>query len=1077
MSSNFNDENRQSGVIAWFVKNPVAANLLMVVILFAGIATAMGLRIEGFPSTDPSRITIDVAYESGDVRQAEEGIAVKIEEALLGTKGIKTISSTSTGKGVTVQVERQFDYDLDRLNADIKNKVDGIYSFPAAAEKPVVSQQQWQESGLWISVYGDVDQKRLQQVARQFENALLALPSVNKISRSGWLTPEIAIEVDESTLQAHNLTLDELAQRIRAESLSETSGELRSSDGIILLKADKQRYFWQDFANVVVATHPDGTRLYLADIAKITDGFAETPKVLSRFQGKTAINLEVLVDRDANIVALSEQAGELVAQWQQGGRLPAQIGIDLWMDQSVGMLERLTLVVENGLIGILLVMVVLTIFLHHRVAFWVGMGLPVCFAGGLLMMGSGFFDLTLNQLTTFGFVLVLGILVDDAVVVGESVYATQQQQGSSVQSTITGVRRVAVPTMFGLLTTVAAFYPLSMVDGRLGALFSQFAYVCTACLLFSLVESKLILPAHLRNLDIRPKSRTSRPGRWLARVQQAADRAMASLNARVYRPMIARALHYRYAVLSLFVSVFVLVVGMVPSGKVGFHFFPDIPEQMVTVSYSVEQGMGYAPAHEQAARVESVVEHLNGQWREQYPGNPDVITRRYSLVADDLSGTVTMELSPRDQRTLDATEVAKILDSALTRVEGLKEIVVLADDRIDKDFALNLLSHDATALARATDLVLATLTSLDGVEDIDNNLRVGQPQLVFELTPTGRALGMTTESLARQIQQSFYGAEVQRLQRGQDEVRVRVRYPADQRRDITDLQQARVRTPDGSTVALETVATVSSGYTVNEINRIDGIRAATLTANIDESLIEADDVYETLETSVFPQLRAQYPQMQIIEDGDAAQESESMRSMMLILVFSLLLIYLLVAIPLKSYWQPLVIMSVIPFGIVGAILGHWAMGLAISILSINGILALSGVVVNDSLLLVSRFNDMTRAGMAVREALVEAGSQRMRAILLTSVTTCLGLLSLLGETSEQGQFLVPAATSLAFGICFATLVSLVLVPILLMITLDVLALLKPRRAASVRVPGMTISTQWDEPGDVPERVVTEPQSS
>ena len=487
--------------------------------------------------------------------------------------------------------------------------------------------------------------------------------------------------------------------------------------------------------------------------------------------------------------------------------------------------------------------------------------------------------------------------------------------------------------------------------------------------------------------------------------------------------------------------------------------------------------MGYGPAHEQAARVETVVDQLNGQWRDQYPDYPNVITRRYSLVADDLSGTVTMELSPRDQRALDAMEVATLLDDALTRVEGLKEIVVLADDRIDKDFALNLLSHDAIALTRATELVLATLTSVDGVEDIDNNLAVGQSQLVFELTPEGRALGMTTESLARQIQQSFYGAEVQRLQRGQDEVRVRVRYPASQRRDITNLQQARVRTPDGSIVALETVATVSSGYTVNEINRIDGVRAATLTANINETLIEAEGVYELLEESVFPQLRARYPQMQIIQDGDAAEETQSMRSMFLILVFSLLLIYLLVAIPLKSYWQPLVIMSVIPFGMVGAILGHWAMGLAISILSINGMLALSGVVVNDSLLLVSRFNEMARAGLAAREALVEAGSQRMRAILLTSVTTCLGLLSLLGETSEQGLFLVPAATSLAFGICFATLVSLVLVPILLMITLDILAWLKPRQPASIEVPGMKISTQWDELSEVSERVAKEPQSS
>ncbi|MEM7016121.1 MAG: efflux RND transporter permease subunit, partial [Pseudomonadota bacterium] len=844
------------------------------------------------------------------------------------------------------------------------------------------------------------------------------------------------------TLQAHHLTLDELAQRIQRESLNATSGELRSGEGIILLKADKQRYFYQDFADIVVAMNPDGSQLRLGDIAVISDSFEETPNVLSRFQGKPAINLEVLVNRDDSIVTIAEEVKALAEEWQNNALLPAGVEIAPWYDRSTNMIERLSLMLKNGAIGILLVMLVLAIFLNLKVAFWVGMGLPVCFAGGLIMMGSGFFDLTLNQITTFGFILVLGILVDDAVVVGESVHTARRQLGDSLESTIIGVKRVAVPTIFGLLTTVAAFFPLSLVAGNLGGLFSQFALVCTACLLFSLVESKLILPAHLGHMNTQRDKTGHLPGRMLASVQKLADRLMDWLKHQVYRPLIAQALHYRYATLGLFLSIFVLVVGLVPSGKVNVSFFPNIPEEVITVAYSVEDGIGYRLAHQQVDRVEAAVDQLNSQWRQQYPGSDEVMVSTFSLVSNDTSGTVIIELSPRENRPISSTEVANKMREVLSQVEGIRELIVATDDADDKDLELSLLSNDPNNLEDATNQVMKALASLEGVRDIHSNLSAGQAQLSFELTPAGRALGMTTESLARQIEQSFFGAEVQRVQRGKDEVKVRVRYPAHQRKDITSLENARVRTPQGDVVSLSTVALVKQERTVTEISRINGYRAATLSANTDETLIDSDEVVEHLETFVFPEISARYPQMQLLTGGDDAEESETAASLQVILIFSLFLIYMLVAVPLKSYWQPLVIMSVIPFGVVGAILGHWVNDMTMNILSINGILALSGVVVNDSLLLVNRYNDLRKSGMDNHQAMVEAGSQRMRAILLTTMTTCLGLLSLLQETSEQAQFLIPAAVSLAYGICFATLMSLILVPVLFSIYDDFVGLFK-----------------------------------
>lgn len=1044
----------EKGIIAWFAQNPVAANLLMVVILAAGLVAALGLRIEGFPSFDPTTITVDVFYESGDARQSEEGIAIKIEEALQGTTGLKDIRSTSTTRGATVSIERTSGYDLERLNNDVKNRVDGIFGFPEAAEKPVVSQQSWEQDALWISIYGDIDQHSLQGLARQFEVALLNLPSINKVVKSGWKTPEITIEVDEQTLQAHAMTLDEVARRVGGESLSETSGELRSRDGVILLKADRLRYHYQDFADIVVAVNPDGSTLRLSDIAIISDGFEETPNVRSRFQGKPAVNLEVRVDRNADIVALAADARQLVAEWKENRRLPQGVDITLWWDQSRSMLERLHLMLENGLIGILLVMLVLSVFLHPRVAFWVGMGLPVCFAGGLIMMSSGFFDLTLNQLTTFGFVLVLGILVDDAVIVGESVYTARRQHGDSLSSTLLGVKRVAVPTVFGVLTTIAAFFPLSFIAGELGTLFSQFALVCTACLLFSIIESKLILPAHLGHLNTRGSSAGRGPGRLLAGVQGTADTLLATLNTRIYQPAARAALHHRYATLCLFLAVFVLVVGLVPSGKIGFDFFPDIPGTAIDISYSVEQGGGYGVTHHQAAKIEAVVARLNRQWRAEHLGSGDVIERVRTLVADDENGFAALELSPEDQRAVDIATVATALREALKSSEGLHQLLVSTTSGDNEDLVLNLLAESQVELEDATQQVVRVLETLQGVDDIQHTLTAGQAQLRLELTPEGRARGMTTEHLARQIQQGFFGAEVQRVQRGKDEVKIRVRYPAEQRRDITNLQDVRVRTPDGDIMPLSTVVEVQSEYTVTKINRINGRRAATLSASIDESVVESGDVMEALEVSVFSTLREKYPHLQIIGDGETAEQEETGRSLRLIFATSLMLIYLLLAIPLKSYWQPLVIMSAIPFGIVGAILGHWFSGLELSMLSINGMLALSGVVVNDSLLLVNRFNQLRRAGEDIRVAVVKAGSQRMRAILLTSVTTCVGLLSLLQETSRQAQFLIPPATSLAYGILFATLISLILVPVLLLIAYDLSSWLRVRRP----LPGQSLGS-------------------
>ncbi len=1040
-------QRQYSGVIAWFANNPVAANLLMLAILLAGIVTAMGLRIEGFPSMPPNSVAIEVAYESGDIYQVEEGVAIKIEEALQGVAGIKRMQSTVTADSVSVQVDRISGYDLDRLTADIKNQIDGISNLPAAAEQPVISQSTAEKQALWITAYGDTTQADLQQFARRFETELLALPSVQRVNLTGWRAPEIAIELDEQMLQAHQLTLSEVARLVGAESIPMQNAELRSARGNIYLKSDRPRYYASEFSSIILKRSPNGSELRLGDVANIVDGYEEVPKVLSRYLGKQAINFEVIVDRHGDIVEIANEAHQLVQNWRSGDQLPSNLELDLWWDQSINMLERLSLMVENGLIGIVLVMMVLSIFLNLRVAFWVGVGLPVCFAGGLMMMGGNFWDLTLNQLTTFGFVLVLGILVDDAVVVGESIHTAKKELGDTRDATLTreatikGLKRVAVPTVFGVLTTVAAFYPLSFVEGELGAMFAQFALVCTGCLLFSLVESKLILPAHLVHPDTQRSNSRNILARGFSLLQATGDALIHGLKHKIYRPLLDQALKLRYAVVLLFISVFVLVLGMIPSGKIAFTFFPDIPEETITISFAAEQGMGYQVVHDQAAKIDQVIDSLNKGWQDQRLGESKILARHYLLVENDISGKVSIELSPINERQLDTLAIADQLNASLKGLEGLTRLLVLVEEEDEGDFALNLSGGEDHQIIDTADRIMDYLKQFEGVKNISSNLVAGYPQYRLVLTEEGRVLGLTVEDLATQVRQSFYGEEVQRIQRGKDEVKVLVRYPVDQRQDLTSLKDARVRLPNGKVVALETVASIEQEQVITTINRIDGERTTTITADINEFVVEADEVMDAMELELYPTIKSLYPDVRIVSDGDDVEEEESTASLILIFSVSLILIYILVAIPLKSYWQPLVIMSAIPFGIVGAVLGHWHGDLAINILSINGILALSGVVVNDSLLLVNRFNEIRNQGISLNEALIEAGSQRMRAILLTSITTCLGLASLLQETSLQAQFLIPAATSLAYGISFATLISLVLIPVLLRISADVSDLL------------------------------------
>ena len=1034
------DNDASSGIIAWFARNSVAANLLMIMVILLGVFSLSSLRREAFPSIEPDTISISISYDSGSAKQSEEGLAMKIEEQLEGVSGIKTITSTATGSGATVSVEKQSDYDLDTLLTDVKAKVDAISTFPADAKNPVIEKAEREEHSLWLQLYGDSDRQTLQQLADKLKDDLLAEDEISRVTISGWLDPMMVVEIDEARLQAYGLSLTDVENAINTGSSTPLTAVLRNDNTYLQLQASKQAYTATDFAALPLITTATGQQIRLGDVTTIRDTFDDNSSVLSRFNHHDSIALQVLTAGTGDISDTVNAARAVAEQWQDSAILPAGVELSSWYDRSTNINERLDLLIKNAIGGIALVFVLLALFLNLQVAMWVAAGLPFIFFGTLFLMGDSVMGLTLNAFTTFGFIMALGIVVDDAVVVGESVYTERSKHGDTLANTVIGTKKVAVPTLFGVFTTVAAFFALSHIEGRLGVLYSQFAMVVTLCLILSIIESKLILPAHLAHINTRKRKAGNRISTLWQRCQQIADGSLNSLNERCYQPLIQWALIHRYAVVTIFVALFVLVMSMPFTGAVRVSFFPDIPGDTARAQLTMSKDASFGITHANLLSMEAAA-YTADQQLSQDPEHAYIENLQVMSEADQ-SGTITLELS--DDAPYNINEFTRRWQALVGMPEGARTVAVQNARRQVDALRVELRADDDDTLSQAGAAFRQALAGINGVSGIDDNLQPGQPQLNLELTAQGKALGLTTDELAKQVLQSFSGQVVQRYQRNADEIEVKVRYPEAERRNATDVINARIRSSDGTVVPLSSVAELSYGYTRDSITRIDSKRAVYISSDVDKEVLSATELVERLRSDVAPQLKRQFPGLDIHFAGEAEEQAETATSMEKMFALALLAIYMLIAIPLRSYVQPLVIMMAIPFGVVGAVLGHWLNDLPLGILSLNGIIALSGVVVNDSLLLVARFNEIRSEHDSLQSAITEACSSRLRAVLLTSVTTFAGLMPLLGETSLQAQFLIPAAVSLGYGILFATVITLILIPALLRIQYDIhRALLKP----------------------------------
>lgn len=1022
MTRNPYDDSHE-GIIGWFARNTVAANLLMLAIIIAGLISFAQVQKRTFPEFETNMVQVLVPYRGAAPSEVEEGVIIKIEEAIADIQGIKEIRSTAREGAGTVVIEVVTGYDSTKVLDEVKLRVDAIPNFPVETEKPIISELLFEQQVVWVTVYGNLDDRARKALARQVRDGLQVLPGVRTVNLVGDRPYEIAIEVTEADMRKFGLTFDEVAQAVRRASIDLPGGSIRTDAGDILLRTKGQVYTGEEFADIVLRSNPDGTRLRLADVANIRDGFAESEDY-ALFDGQPALSMNVIATEGGNDIAISQAVHNYVEA--RRATLPEGAKLAVWGDSSFYLKELLAMMVRNMLAGTLLVFACLALFLRLKLAFWVAIGIPVAFLGAVWLMPLGPFAASINLISLFGFLLALGIIVDDAIIIGESVHTQTHQHGYQVENVIRGARKVATPATFGVLTTMAVFIPMLFIEGGASVFLVSICWVMVLCLAFSLIESKLILPAHLARMGPLPAN----PGP-LARLQQRFSQAMERFIQHRYRPMVGWALRNRGTTLALFLSSIILVAGVLGGGLVRFVFFDDVPSDFIQANMRLADGSSAQARDRALERMQTAIAQVQADYRRDVDPEGALLRNVLVFTNGDTAGNLVVELSKGDSRDWDAFQITERWREHVGEIAGAKEMRIFASTNpAGRAIDIRLTSEDFDQLEAAADELLVKLREYEGVYGIESTLDAGSQEVRLHILPEAQALGLTQTDLGRQVRQAFYGEEAQRIQRGKDEVRVMVRYPLAERRSLANLEGMRIRTPDGGQVPFNTVADAEVASSHTRINRIDRKRSARILADIDTARTSAEEILPDLRREFLPGLFSRYPAVSEVGGGAMAESADTQAQMNRALLIGLFLIYALLAVPLKSYVKPLIIMSVIPFGVVGAVMGHWLMGLNFSMMSLFGVVALAGVLTNDSLLMLHFIGRARSEGMPVAEAVVESGTQRFRAIWLTSLTTFFGLVPVLAERSLQAKLVIPMATSLAFGIMFATVITLFLIPVL-----------------------------------------------
>ena len=1088
-------------LIAWFATNHIAANLLLILIVLAGLSAVLTMPQKSFPDIDVPIISVSIPYLGAAPEEVEQGVCIRVEEELDGVEGVKEIRSVANESLCSVTVELFEDADESRALDDVKNRIDALDTLPEETEQPIINLATSIRPVIDLAITGPDDERTLKVLGQRVRDEIAALPGITQVSLVNTRPYEISIEVSESDLQRFGLTFSQVAEAVRARAIDLPGGAIKTEDGEILLRTKGQVYWGEEYERLVLLSRPDGSLVYLSDVARVVDGFEDTDQSL-RFDGQPAAIIRVSRIGSEDILAIT---GAVMAYLDTSAQaLPEGVKLTVWNDNSRLLEDRLATLLDSARQGFLMVLLLLALFLRPVLAFWVSVGVPVAFMGALYL--TNYVGLSIDGISLFGFILVLGIMVDDAIVVGESVHSRQREGGTPLIGSIEGTQRITIPVIFGVLTTICTFLPMLQGVGSSGQIGAVIATVVICCLIFSLIESQLILPAHLGNKQTKTAkgevylllvplmvivllqfswSTSSFVGLAIAlmtvvyaldrlgltddpakRLIAAQSRFSASVEALIdgpFRRIVQRATQARYTTLAMAFAFFLSGVAVFGSGRLPFSFFPPLAADQVIAQLTMPLGTSSEITEQAVRHLERTGEAIREELNEQYAAGPPVTHILASVggsqggglgppgsggggASGGHMGEVTLQLTPSQSRTISTKEVAALWRERSGSIAGAVELKFNSSlFSVGNAIDIQLAGNDVDELREVAAGLRAELARYPGVIDITDSFRSGKQELKLKMTPEGEALGLSLGALAQQVRQAFYGEEAQRIQRGRDDVRVMVRYTEAERESLASLDDMRVRTREGSEVPFRTVANASLGQGYSSIKRADRKRVVNVTADVDRTQITADEVVGDLSRSYFPVIRAEHPRVSLSLEGEQRQSGEYLVSLVFPFLIALFAIYALLAIPLRSYVKPFIIMSVIPFAFIGAIWGHQIMKLAglvsgLAMMSILGMIAAAGVVVNSSLILVYAINQRRDAGSTMADAVVDAATSRCRPIVLTSMTTFVGLMPLMFNTSVQAQFLVPMAVSLSFGVLFATVITLLVVPSIYLLFEDLFAL-------------------------------------
>lgn len=1041
-------EDTRKGLIAWFARNSVAANLLMLCIILLGLYTAFDIRKQMFPQIEINWINVNIVYRGAAPQDVEEAITVKLEEALASVQGIKRLITRSNRGSASASIEVMEEYEAQEVLDEVKTAVDSISSFPDGMERPMISRVKYRQEVMYVSLFGDLNNFDLKRMGEEIYNELRALPDVSIVDYYSGANYEIAIEVSRDKLHEYGFTFTEIAQAVRNWSTNQSAGQIRAEDGFISVRVENQAYIGEEFERLPLRTMEDGTTILLGDVASVNDGFEEGINY-TKLDGHNAVTFFIGATKDQSITDVSATVHEYLAERNQS--LPAGLHLTSWVDLTYYLNGRLNMMLSNMFWGGLLVFGILALFLRMKLAMWVMLGLPVSFLGALMLLPLSWVDVTINVGSLFAFIMVLGVVVDDAIVIGESVHTEIESKGQSIDNVIRGAQKVATPATFGVLTTCAAFLPMVLESGPMSAFPNAIGYVVVLCLLFSLVESKLILPAHLAHMKPVPSDHKGGDHKGgdqkgvnkqgiVTRVQNAVSQTLQSFIDKRYTPALKWSLHHRYIIMALFTAAIFITVGMFAGGLLKFVGTPKVPHDFAVLKFEMNPSTPEQHTLDALFAYDSMINAVEADIQREF-GQP-MIDKVYVSLQSRTSAEIQAKLVDPEDRPMDTFGLSARWREQLPKISGLKSLTIvdnvpMGDATNNGDVSFRIVGPNLAELRLASADIREALAKKEGVYEIQDSEEQGVHEARFQLKPVAYSLGLTNADVANQAAFSLYGIEAQRIVRDSEEIRVMVRYPESERNVLSAVEEVLINTPAGSKVPLREVADIELVDGVNQIYREDGQRAITVWATLDFSKTQPVTVAKELRASVFSDIERQYPKVSIEESGSLKEEMDTFVDFFVNVAIILMMIYVLLALPLRSYSQPLMIMSVIPFGIIGAIWGHMIMGYDFSSLSLFGIFATIGVVVNDSLVLVDFVNGARARGETLHNAVIQAGRRRFRAVILTSLTTFIGLLPIMFESSLQAKIVIPMAISLAYGVLFATFVTLLLVPILYLVMHDI----------------------------------------